>query len=156
VTTPTRGTVLAALGLAVLLIGWIGWARRVHGVGLPYLAILVASSLLLLAGVLSARGTNGAAIAVVAAMAFLAAAVDPGTGYDERNGYCFLVGTVFVVVAAARAYPTPRRLEELDAGTRGERALAATAWTSSMLLVAAVVTFISVTALALWALSGTE
>jgi hypothetical protein len=138
----------------VLLVGWVAWGRRVHGVGVPLLGTLLASALLFGASIVWSERVRGAAYAVVAAVAYLAAAVDPETGYDERNAYCFFVGTLFVLVAAARAFPTRRRLEEESLGTRGERALGVAAWTSSMLLVAAVVTFAAVTFVALWALGA--
>ena len=97
----------------------------------------------------SSKGVRAAAYAAVAALAFLAAAVDPATGYDQRNVFCFLLGTVFAVAAAVRAQQSGQRRQQ-EAGLRGERALAAVTWTTSLLMLAAALTFVAVAVVGFW------
>ncbi len=152
--TERRALLCAGAGLLVLVLGWLVWGRGGDGGGgLPLLGALAVASFLFAAAVNSSKSVRAAAYAAVAALAFLAAAVDPATGYDQRNVFCFLLGVVFAIAAAARAQQSGQRLQQ-EAGPRGERALAAVTWTTSLLMLAAALTFVAVVVVGLWLAGG--
>ena len=81
---------------------------------LPLLGALAVASFLFAAAVTSSEGVRAAGYATLAAIAFLAAAVDPATGYDQRNVFCFLLGIVFAITAAVRA-------QQMDSGSSSRK-----------------------------------
>ena len=152
-TRESRSDLLLAAGVLVLLVARFGLAGGDGDLEPSFLAATAVSVALCGAAGAPGAALSGAVRALLAAIAFSTFAVDPTTGYDERNFVYGVCATVFAAVAVVRV-GRRGQIEAARTEPDGRRAVATATWVAGALLLAGAATFVGVMIVLVWALSG--
>jgi hypothetical protein len=154
VTGEGRSDVLLAAGVVALLVARFRWAGGDGDLEPSFLIALAVSVALCAAAVVSSRGLSGAVRALMASIAFFTFALDPTTGWDQRNFAYGVPGTVFATAALVWVNRHLRAGRMRSPAPTGERVVATASWMTAALMLAAVAVFVAVNIVVLWALSS--
>ncbi len=144
-----RADVAVAAGVVLLFGGRLALGTDGSGVGPATLAIILGSTALCAAALAwRTPPLSGAVHALVAACAFLTLALDPTTGWDNRNVAYLLPGTVLAAIALSRAAPHREGAQRRAESRPGSNATRTMTTLIAVLILVAILVFVVATVVA--------